>query len=463
MSRKILLKGLAVLAGTFLLSASFVQAQDAPVPKTGQTASHATGDDGDFEILPNGKVRVDHREFKSLHHYLMSDYFRETGKRCGTKKLSKTKFAPYAKYRVAKELSDCTLSNTIIMEEYWPTSEIVYTIPIVFHIIHKRDGTGNISEQRILDQVDVLNEDFRATLDTLGKNGFDTSIQFELAGTTRTANALWHRDKRELQYKQALGWDQEHYLNVYVNTASGYLGYAYLPQDSAGEVWDGVTVFYGTVGGRNNGFVPYDQGRTLIHEVGHYLGLLHTFEGGCGEGYDAGDLIEDTESESVPHYYCVETLTCDTLDPIHNYMNYTNDLCMDRFTADQGNREVCSLVNYRPSLLIAEPDAYMYVDKIEMSLTQKGKNSYATARITILDDMDNPVSGATVYVEWSGVVNSTGSGTTGSDGMVSIKSKRTKNTGTFTATVTNVEHAAITYDPSGVISGWINNYRNTGG
>jgi hypothetical protein len=282
--RKIVQRGFALLIGVCLLSfpTSFVHAQDTPVPETGQAIPYGIDGDGDFEILPNGKVRVDRREFKSVHHYFKSDYFRETGKRCRAKKLSKTKFAPFSEYLAAKELSDCTLSNTSINGEYYP--DITYTIPIVFHIIHKRDGTGNISDQRILEQVDVLNEDFGAAEGTLGANGFDTSVQFELAGITRTANSLWHRDKRELQYKQALGWDRDLYLNVYVNTASGYLGYAYLPQDSAGEVWDGVTVFYGAVGGRDNGFTPYDQGRTLTHEVGHYFGLLHTFAGSCGEG-----------------------------------------------------------------------------------------------------------------------------------------------------------------------------------
>ena len=264
------------------------------------------------------------------------------GKRCGTN--VRFKKGPLA------SPGDCTLSRTVIQNEYWPAQ--TFTIPIVFHIIYKADGTGIISDQRIYDQVDILNEDYRAIPGTMGGSGFDTKIQFQLAGITRTANNQWHQDKQELQYKQALGWDQARYLNVYVNSAGGYLGYSTLPQEDAGNVYDGVVVLYEVVGGRN---VPdaeqYDQGRTLVHEVGHYLGLLHTFEGyACYTGYYAGDLIADTHSENSDHYGCTQTYTCGTPDDIQNYMNYTDDTCMEEFTTEQANRMVCSLVNYRPLL-----------------------------------------------------------------------------------------------------------------
>ena len=302
------------------------------------------GSESDFEIRVDGTVRIDGFIFKSLSEYVSSDYFRIMGKRCLIKGRGE-------RPHIEASTADCTLSRTNIQNEYWPSN--TYTIPIVFHVISKTDGTGNIADQRIYDQVDVLNEDYRATSGTPGSQGFDTMIQFELAAITRTTNNTWHNDQNESQYKQALGWDQDNYLNVYVNSASGYLGYAYLPQEWAGDNRDGVVVLYETVGGRDNKDAPalYDQGRTLVHEVGHYLGLLHTFEGnGCYTGYTAGDLIADTNSENTEHYGCSQTSTCGTLDPIHNYMNYTDDYCMWKFTSEQANRAVCSLVNYRPDL-----------------------------------------------------------------------------------------------------------------
>ena len=275
-----------------------------------------------------------------------SDYFKTMGKRC----LIKRRPAHHRKVsRPLADSGDCTLSRTAIKNEYWPMQ--TYIIPIVFHIIHKTDGTGNIPDQRIHRQVQVLNQDFAAVMGSPGEKGYNTKIQFELVRITRTANDRWHNDQDEVQYKLTLGWDQQRYLNVYVNTASGYLGYAYLPQEDSGDVYDGVVMNYEAVGGRDSGNAPFDQGRTLVHETGHYLGLLHTFEGyGCYEGYEAGDLIADTHSEDTEHYGCTRTYTCGTPDDIHNYMNYTDDSCMHEFTPEQANRLVCSLVNYRPLL-----------------------------------------------------------------------------------------------------------------
>jgi len=307
------------------------------------------GDDkSEFEIQAGGKILVNGKEFKNISEYFKSKYFRDMGKRCGTKSRYKT---DEAVSHVMASTTHCTMSRTVIQNEYWPTQ--TYTIPIVFHIIYRTDDTGNISDQRVYDQVEVLNEDYRAISGTLGELGFDTKIRFQLAGITRTVNNTWFQDKQEYQFKKTLGWDQDRYLNVYLNSASGYLGYSTLPQESAGNVYDGVVVLYEVVGGRDlPGAAPYSQGRTLVHEIGHYLGLLHTFEGyGCYTGYHAGDLLADTHSESDEHYGCTQTYTCGTPDDIHNYMNYTDDICMHEFTSEQANRAVCSLVNYRPLLM----------------------------------------------------------------------------------------------------------------
>ncbi len=302
----------------------------------------------DFNIFKDGKVKAGSHVFKNLTEYYLSDYFKVNGKRCGFKKFPDGVKASATDAFIEGLPSDCTTSATVIQSEYWPST--AYTIPVVFHIISKTDGTGELSDQRIIDQVEVLNEDYRAISGTLGELGFDTKIEFVLAGITRTVDDKWFRDKgAEKKYKPALAWDPNLYCNIYTNSASGYLGYSYLAQTGAGEWYDGIVLLYESVGGRDNGFYPYDQGRTLVHEMGHYLGLLHTFSGCCND-YTCGDLIVDTEMENIAHYYCDQTYTCDTPDPIHNYMNYTDDLCMYQFTSEQGNRTVCTLVNYRPDL-----------------------------------------------------------------------------------------------------------------
>lgn len=299
-----------------------------------------------FDVKADGTVTVDSVSFKNMTEYFLSDHFRGTGKRC--KPVSDKIGINTDLSKVLGTIADCSQSCTTIKSEYWPSG--VYTIPIVFHVIYSTDGTGNIPDSRIINQVEVLNEDYRAMTGTLGANGYDVKIQFELAGITRTENRLWFRDKRESTYKGTLGWDQDEYLNVYTNQASGYLGYAYFPQTSAGNVYDGVVLNYAACGGRDEGSAPYDQGRTLVHEIGHYLGLYHTFQDGCGDGYCAGDRINDTNPEAAPYYYCGSNSSCDSTDPTTNYMDYSEDLCMWQFTAEQANRAVCGLVNYRSSL-----------------------------------------------------------------------------------------------------------------
>ena len=296
---------------------------------------------GDFAIRPDGSVRAGGEEFSDLAAYVNSDYFRKAGKRCLVKVRDPER-------RKAADPTDCSLTQTVIRDEYRPSRTI--TIPTVFHVISWASGTGNISDQRIYDQMDALNEDYRALAGTYGEEGFDSMVQFELVAITRTANDAWADDQSEAEYKTALGWDQDRYFNVYSNSASGYLGYSYLPQDEAGSVYDGVVLLYESVGGRDNGFTPYDQGRTLVHETGHYLGLYHTFEEGCFNSYTSGDLIVDTAPEAEDHYGCTETFSCGPADPIHNYMDYTDDTCMHEFTPEQSNRLVCSLLNYRPRL-----------------------------------------------------------------------------------------------------------------
>lgn len=305
--------------------------------------------EADFSVLDDGRVIVEGSTFNSMADYHRSDKFRYEGRRCRSAN-AMLKHGIDSKMAIAP--SDCDNSQTVIQPDYYISDTI--TIPVVFHILTDSNGsTGDIDDSLIISQVEILNEDFGAFSGTPGAPGYDSRIRFELAGITRTANRQWFNDRRESQYKSATGWDRDTYLNIWTNTASGYLGYAYYPDGSAGSNVDGVVLNYTAVGRNAPDGGIYNQGRTATHEVGHYLGLPHTFDGGCGnpsQPYTTGDLIADTNPEQTSQFECEERVTCDTPDPIHNYMDYTPDACMDNFTAEQSNRMVCSLLNYRPNL-----------------------------------------------------------------------------------------------------------------
>lgn len=331
---------------------------------------------GSFAVRPDGVVEVDGHTFHSLSEYVNSDYFRATGRRCGTRPPS-----PEALRRMG--VTDCNLSQTVIKEEYYPS--YVITIPVAFHVITMADGvTGNVDDARLARQIQALNEDFAAMAGTLGEGGANTHVQFVLHSIDRTANTTWYNDNDEAGFKGALGIDQTRYLNIYTNTASGYLGYSYYPQEMAGQTLDGVVLANDYVGGRGDGIAPYNQGRTATHEVGHYLGLMHTFEGyACQNGYTVGDLIQDTNPENVDHYYCDQTQSCGVDDPIHNYMNYTPDECMNQFTTEQANRMICSILNYRPGMA---RDAYdLNIDGVVNALDRQALFDYLNGKTLVLD------------------------------------------------------------------------------
>jgi len=264
---------------------------------------------------------------------------------------------------VPQSPGDCDYSSTNPAGQYAPT--FVYRVPVVFHVIQSTSGTGFLSAARVQSQIDILNEDFRAQAGTPGAGGFDSMIEFYLAttdpqgnpstGITYTTNNTWFNDRQTSSYTAALAWDTNRYMNVYTNSGGGALGYVpNLPQAGiVGQASDRVVIAWDTVG-RNAPAAPFNQGRTLTHEAGHYLGLFHTFDGGCGSAsacYTSGDLICDTNPESQPRYGCPSSPTsCGTPDPYRNYMDYTNDTCMTGFTSEQARRMRCTLQFWRPQL-----------------------------------------------------------------------------------------------------------------
>ena len=258
---------------------------------------------------------------------------------------------------------------------------IIY-IPVVVHIIHNGDAYGvseNITDEQVASQITVMTQDFRRMMGTPGYNtnplGADIQIEFVLAkvdpngnptnGITRTnmCEDFWEMDAIDSTVKPATIWDPTQYMNMWsVNFGgadSDILGYAQFPSNGTATAnTDGVVAGYSYFGSSalypaGNFSAPYDRGRTMTHEVGHFLGLYHTFQGGCaGENNTAGDFCADTPAVSSPNYGCTPRNSCPTgaTDMIANYMDYTDDTCMNIFTIEQKAR-VVSVMNTFPRRL----------------------------------------------------------------------------------------------------------------
>lgn len=234
-------------------------------------------------------------------------------------------------------------------------SGTVYTIPVVFHVIHNTPY-DNISRAQIMDAMRVLNEDFRrqnpdanATRPIFKSRSADIEVEFALAkiapdgtctdGITRTQSSLSVQADPRDKVKQLVRWDPDKYLNVWVvnsiksssgtGTTLGYANFPWMPQSK-----DGVVLRHDALG--QIGTAVYG-GRTLTHEVGHYLGLLHPFQSGCSQG----DGVGDTPPVASASFGCnLNRNSCsqdspDLPDMIENYMDYADDVCQNAFTIGQ--------------------------------------------------------------------------------------------------------------------------------
>ncbi|OIQ21713.1 MAG: hypothetical protein BM557_02635 [Flavobacterium sp. MedPE-SWcel] len=262
------------------------------------------------------------------------------------------------------------------------TTEVI-TIPVVVHIIHNGDPVGsneNLADAQVLSQITVLNQDYRRMAGTPGYNtnavGADVEIEFCLAQTApdgsltngidrvNLGQSSWGENAIENTLKPNTIWDPTQYFNIWVcrfgGGLSGVLGYAHPPSGSGlpgldnnggSANTDGVIIGYeyfgsaalypqGTYGG------PYNGGRTTTHEIGHSLGLIHTWgptfnNSSC----NSSDHCADTPTSSGPNGGCSANYSCGSNDMIENYMDYTNDACMNIFTQDQKERMLIVMEN----------------------------------------------------------------------------------------------------------------------
>jgi Pregnancy-associated plasma protein-A len=220
-------------------------------------------------------------------------------------------------------------------------------VPVYWHVINNGTSaaSGNIPDSQIDSQISVLNAAY-------APYGFS----FTLVAVDRTTNSTWYTagpgTTAETQMKNTLRQGTADDLNIYSsNPGGGLLGWATFPSSYAGNPRnDGVVVLYSSVPGGTA--APYNLGDTGTHEVGHWLGLYHTFQGGCSKNAsNGGDLVSDTPAERSPAYGCpVGRNSCANiagLDPITNFMDYTDDACMNTFSSGQGTRMQAMWSTYR--------------------------------------------------------------------------------------------------------------------
>lgn len=249
----------------------------------------------------------------------------------------------------------------------------LWRIPVVFHVIHNR-GVDSINAFQVASAMQVLNEDYRKMAGSPGfGSGVDTQIEFYLAkrdplgaattGITYTKDSIanfTYSVPNDTLLKNKIRWPQNRYMNVWVVDTimfgpSFLLGFAHAPSNGT-NILDGVVIADQYVG-RDTGTVkssaPYRKGRTLTHEVGHYLGLYHPFDfvnvpcegDSAANCATAGDFVCDVPPHSMPHFGCptFPQNTCtefpkDTNDYIFNYMEYVDDSCMNMFSQGQATR-----------------------------------------------------------------------------------------------------------------------------
>ncbi|MEJ6582674.1 MAG: M43 family zinc metalloprotease, partial [Crocinitomicaceae bacterium] len=376
----------------------------------------------------------------------------------------------------------------------------VYQIPVVVHVIHNGEaiGTGtNISAAAVQSQIDVLNEDFRKLIGTAGYNthpyGADTKIEFCLARRRPNGTAFpagedgINRVNRNTQgwgappFSQAFingtikpwstgtdlgGWNPADYMNFWsANISGGLLGWAQFPTTTLGGMscasqsvtTDGVVMLYSSIGKSavTGQLGPYNEGRTATHEIGHWLGLRHIWgDGGCG----VDDFCADTPLSDASNFGCPNTNSCvdpnfDPADMVQNYMDYSDDACMNIFTYDQMARMRIVLESspIRASLITSSACIPPNVSdaSIVNVLNPKGDNCTGsiTPSVTIKNRGASNVTSATISYTIDGGTPTTFNWT----GTITPNNTANVNLPAFTATLGVHIFKAYSTLPNGVI------------
>ena len=215
-------------------------------------------------------------------------------------------------------------------------------IPVYVHVMLDKSGNGDVTDQQIEDQIAVLNDNYAGKESS---EAADTGFTFTLAGVDRYNNDAWHFDKQTNTYRTQTRQGGKDALNIWL-VDFAYLGIATFPWDYARHPSiDGVRVNYGSL--PDGPIQNFNLGGTATHEVGHWLGLYHPFQGGCTP---PGDGVADTPAEAGPAFGCPEgqdTCPAPGEDPVHNFMDYSDDSCYNQFTPGQAARMAAMWTAYR--------------------------------------------------------------------------------------------------------------------
>ncbi len=373
-------------------------------------------------------------------------------------------------------------------------TQVIYNIPVVVHIIHNGDpintngtaGNENISDAQALSQINVMNQDYRMLVGTPGATNstgaaVDVEINFCMAQTDPNGNATNGLDRQNITpysnadtpatvddwelksdvetMKTNTQWDPTKYLNMWTfkpgglslnqGGLGGLLGYAQFPSNSGlsglnsnggAADTDGVVAAYdafGTIADADSSFVlnnTYNLGRTMTHEVGHWLGLRHIW--GDSSTCSNDDYCADTPDADTAHYDCAtyDTCTSDGLgnDQVQNYMDYSNDSCMDTFTQNQKDRMQAVMavsprrVELNSSTVCNSPTAPYFG-----LINTNGNQSSCAANDTVFDFSYTQYNGFNENTTFTAVGNPTGS-------SISIAPSSLNANGNFTVTVSNL-------------------------
>ena len=381
--------------------------------------------------------------------------------------------------------------------------QTVFNIPVVIHVIHNGDAintaashTGeNISYAQAVSQITVMNQDFRRLLGTPGNGstgynlGVDCEINFCLAQQDPFGNASDGVDRVNLgatswsdadinsSVKPQTQWDPTKYLNMWTVRFSdtSLLGYAQFPSrpttlpsttsgleglstNGGNSDTDGVVASYdafGTIAATDGSFVlnsTYNLGRTMSHEVGHWIGLYHIWgdDTECtGADTATGDYVADTPDSDVENYTCVVVQNCIGNDMVENYMDYTNDACMNTFTAGQKARMAAVMTNClnRKTLSSSNGCTPGQVYGLDGTLTNDtvtvvGCSPAYSAAFTLTNRGTTTLTSAEITYNVDGgnnqTYNWTGSMATGVSAIITINGTGTSGNHNFNATLTKV-------------------------